>query len=256
VQDATAAPGGGEDEREPVRPAFYAMTPGGVRDYLTLLHPPYTAWHLSYVAIGAALAPEFSWSRLVALLAGFGLAVGVGAHALDELHGRPLQTTIPRRSLVVMAAASIGAAVCLGVIGAATTTVWLLPFVAAGAFILLAYNLELFDGRFHSDNWFALAWGAFPLITGYFVTAETVRPVTVLAAVYAYLLSLAQRRLSTHARHIRRNVATVSGTIQHHDGTIEPITPVSLIEAEEASLRILAASAVTLAAVLIALRVE
>ena len=40
------------------RPAFYALRPGGWRDLITLLHPPYTAWHLSYVAFGAAAAPE------------------------------------------------------------------------------------------------------------------------------------------------------------------------------------------------------
>src|SRR5450759_2534553 len=38
-------------------PAFYAARGGGWRDYWTLLHPPYTAWHLSYVLLGAALSP-------------------------------------------------------------------------------------------------------------------------------------------------------------------------------------------------------
>ena len=74
---------------EAPRPAFYALAPGGWRDYATLLHPPYTAWHLSYVAIGAALAADFRLSRLLPTLAAFFLAVGIGAHALDELHGRP-----------------------------------------------------------------------------------------------------------------------------------------------------------------------
>jgi len=40
------------------RPAFYALAPGGWRDYVTLLHLPYTLWHLSYVVIGACLAPH------------------------------------------------------------------------------------------------------------------------------------------------------------------------------------------------------
>jgi hypothetical protein len=72
------------------RPAFYALAPGGWRDYLTLLHPPYTAWHLSYVAIGATLAPHFHADRLGAAAAAFFLGLGVGAHALDEWQGRPL----------------------------------------------------------------------------------------------------------------------------------------------------------------------
>src|SRR5918995_5892108 len=69
---------------ELTRPAFYALRAGGWRDYVTLLHVPYTAWHLAYVTIGAALAPEFSVSRLWPTLVAFGLAVGIGAHALDE----------------------------------------------------------------------------------------------------------------------------------------------------------------------------
>ena len=53
-----------EAEAEARRPAFYALAPGGWRDYVTLLHLPYTAWHLSYVAIGAALTAAFAWEPL------------------------------------------------------------------------------------------------------------------------------------------------------------------------------------------------
>ena len=91
-------------------PAFYALDQGGWRDYVTLLHLPYTAWHLSYVAIGAALSPEFAGRRLLAALASFFLALGIGAHALDELNGRPLRTRIPDR--VLIGAAEIGRASC------------------------------------------------------------------------------------------------------------------------------------------------
>ena len=59
------------------RPAFYALRRGGWRDLVTLLHPPYTAWHLSYVALGAAAAPVVHVDRLLAALAAFFLAVGI-----------------------------------------------------------------------------------------------------------------------------------------------------------------------------------
>ena len=71
------------------RPAFYAAGAGGWRDWWTILHPPYTAWHLSYVVIGASLAPHVDAGRLLATLLAFFLAVGIAAHLLDELHGRP-----------------------------------------------------------------------------------------------------------------------------------------------------------------------
>jgi len=53
-------------------------------------------------------------------------------------------------------------------------TPWLAVLVVAGGLFLPAYNLELAGGRFHSDLWFAIGWGAFPAFTGWFVNAETV----------------------------------------------------------------------------------
>jgi hypothetical protein len=189
-----------------VRPAFYALTPGGWRDYVTLLHPPYTAWHLSYVAIGASLAPHFRAGIFGLALLAFFLGMGIAAHALDELHGRPLQTRIGEGTLVALAIASLGAASGIGIGVAVRTSLWLLPFVAVGVFIAVAYNLELFGGRFHGDPWFALAWGAFPVVATYVAMAETIRAEALLAALFAALLSHAQRRLSTPVRLVRRSL--------------------------------------------------
>jgi hypothetical protein len=177
-----------------------------------LLHPPYTAWHLSYVALGAAAAPTLHAGRLGAALAAFFLAVGIAAHALDELHGRPLQTRMTDTTLIALAVVSLAGAVAIGIAGTITISAWLAPLVAAGAFLVVAYNLELFGGRVHDDLWFALAWGGFPAFTGYFVNALQVRPAGVLVAAACTLLSVAQRRLSTPARELRRRTAEVTGT--------------------------------------------
>jgi hypothetical protein len=221
---------------------------------VTLLHPPYTLWHLSYVAIGAGLAPDPEPLRVVAAVGAFFLAVGIGAHALDELNGRPLQTRIGSRVLVSLAALSIGGAVVIGVISAVAYTLWLLPFVAFGGFIVCAYNLELFGGRFHSDLWFALAWGAFPLLAGYLVSAERLTVEALLAAVFAAYLSLAQRRLSTQVRKVRRRVSSVAGTVDLRDGSREELTAQSLTAAPEGALRAMTIAVVALAASLLVLR--
>jgi len=236
------------------RPAFYALSPGSWRDYVTLLHPPYTAWHLSYVAIGAALAPHWYPGRLGATLAAFFLAVGIGAHALDELNGRPLSTEIPSAVLAVLAAVSIAAAVAIGIAGAVVVDAWLLVFVGVGAFIVCAYNLELFGGRFHSDVWFAIDWGAFPLLTAYFACAGRIRVEALLAAVFAALTSYAQRQLSSPVRRMRREVASVSGAVELDDGSREPITRGTLIAGNEAALRAFGFGIVALAVALIVLR--
>ena len=195
--------------QEEVRPAWYALGGGGWRDYVTLLHPPYTLWHLSYVAVGAAIAPHFHTDRLVWGLAAFFLAMGIAAHALDELHGRPLRTLIPTHALVALAVVSLAGAVAIGV-GAAIAWGWgLLAFVAVGAVLVPAYNLEL---AFHNDIGFAVAWGAFPAITGYFVEAQTIRVEAIAAAAFAFAASLAQRTLSTPVREARRQQGTTTRT--------------------------------------------
>src|SRR5689334_15578141 len=144
-----------------------------------------------------------NWALLGWTTLAFLLAMGVGAHALDELRGRPLRTRIPSTVLVVLAAASIAAACAIGLVVAARTTWWLAAFVGAGAFVVVAYNLELFGGRIHTDMWFAASWGAFPVLTGYFAAAENVRAAAFAAAVFAFAASLAQRTLSTAVRAAR-----------------------------------------------------
>ena len=236
------------------RPAFYALAPGGWRDYVTLLHLPYTAWHLSYVAIGAALTSAFAWDRLLPTLAAFFLAVGIGAHALDELNGRPLGTRIPGAMLVALAVVSVVGAVAIGVVGAVTVDPWIAAFVVAGGFIVVAYNLELLGGRFHGDAWFALAWGAFPLLTAYFAAAGKLDLVAAAGAVFAYLSSRAQRSLSTPVREVRRRVVHVEGRIDRLDGTSEPVTTELLVRANESALRALAGATVALAVGLVLMR--
>ncbi len=218
---------------------------------MTLLHPPYTLWHLSYVAIGAGLAAQLDGPRLIATFVAFFLAMGVGAHALDELNGRPLETRISDRTLIALAAVSIGAAVAIGIVLAIGFDLWLLAFVAAGSFIVIAYNLELFGGRFHSDLWFALAWGAFPLLTAYFAMTGRLRADAVVAASFAALLSLAQRRLSTPVRAVRRRLASVDGTIVWRDGCEEPVTAKTLTAGTEGALRALTLATVALGAALL-----
>jgi hypothetical protein len=239
---------------EPTKPAFYALRTGGWRDYWTLLHPPYTAWHLSYVVIGASVAPAFNGPRLGASVLGFFLGVGICAHALDELRGRPLRTRIPAPVLWTFASVALAGAVALGVLGAIRVSWWLLAFVAFGAFIVVAYNLELFRGVFHGDVWFALAWGAFPALTGSFAQDGRLDAAALLVAAACFALSATQRILSTPVRHLRRNVASVRGEMVRTDGTVEPVDEAALRRAPEAALRALTGAVCLLALGLVAAR--
>ena len=217
----------------PLRPAFYALAPGGWRDYVTLVHPPYTLWHLSYVPLGACLAPEVHADRLLWTIAAFALAMGVAAHALDELNGRPLGTAIPTRVLWALAAVSLAGAVAIG-IGAAVTWTGL-----AGALRhrrrLLRRGLQPRAPR-----------GPVPRRRVVRVRLGRVPgPHRLLRAGREDLRgrpsrrrrrrssSLAQRRLSTEVRTLRRRVSRVEGTVTFGDGASEALTTAALVRAPE-----------------------
>jgi len=236
------------------RPAFYALAPGRWRDLVTLLHPPYTAWHLSYVAFGAAVAPVVHVDRLLATLGAFFLAVGVAAHALDELQGRPLGTGVSRPALVALAGLSLAGACAIGIVGAVTVSLTLLAFVAAGAFLVLAYNLELFGGRFHSDLWFALAWGGFPALTSTWANSLALDWAAGLTAAACVTLSVAQRRLSKPVRELRRRTLAVEGWQRRTDGQTVELSAARLAAPLDGALAALSLALPLLAAGVLAVR--
>ncbi|HEX3910201.1 MAG TPA: hypothetical protein VHW67_05815 [Solirubrobacteraceae bacterium] len=238
----------------PERPAFYALGRGRAGELLTLLHPPYTAWHLSYFALGAAIAPQLYVNRLLWGLAAFALAVGVAAHALDELHDRPLGTGLGRGTLIALAVLSLLGALAIGVAGAITVSAWLVPLIVIGALFLPAYNLEWVGGRLHGDVWFAVGWGGFPAFTGYFVESLRIDVPGVLIALACTVLSVAQRRLSSPARELRRRTRAVTGLRTLPDGSTEELSLARLLAPLDGALAALSLGVVVTACALVAAR--
>jgi hypothetical protein len=240
---------------EALAPAYYTGRAGGWRrDVWAVLHPPYTAWHLSYVLVGAGLAASVSLVRLIATLLAFFLAVGISAHALDELKGRPLGTELP--GSVLRAAAMVGllGAIGLGIAGIPQVGLGLVPFIAVGVVFVFAYNLELLGGRLHGDFWFALSWGAFPVLTAYFAQTGRLSIGAIAAAAGAYALSFGQRSLSTPARLLRRRSRSVTGTLTLNDGAEVRLDEAALLRPLEQALRAFSWGVVALGVGLVASR--
>jgi hypothetical protein len=229
-------------------PAAYYARRGPVADWWTLLHPPYTAWHLAFVVIGACLAPRVSVTTLLATLLAFFLAVGVAAHALDELQGRPLGTAIPAPVLAAVAGAGLAGALIVGAVGVTRVGGWLVLFMAVGAALVVGYDLELAGGFVHGAAGFSLGWGAFPVLTAAFAQSHSVTGGAVLAAAGAAMWSGAQRVLSTPARTLRRRVRGADVRLVHADGRVEAVGRAELLAPLEQGLRLSAWTAVLLAA--------
>lgn len=184
---------------------------GFLRDCLILLHAPYTLWHLAYVVIGASLATTIDWGLLGWTLAAFFLAMGVSAHCLDEWNDRPLQTRVSDVFLWLVALVSLAGAIVIGALVGVNDTGWVIPCMIFGGFIVFAYNLELFDGLFHSDFWFAFAWGSFPVVTAYVAQDHGISWTAAIVALACLFYSLAQRVLSKQVRYFRRKVEEIDG---------------------------------------------
>jgi hypothetical protein len=128
-----------------------------------------------------------------------------------------------------------------------TISATLVPFIVAGGFIVVAYNLELFGGRFHSDLWFAAAWGAFPAFTSYWANSLSLGAEGVLVAAACFALSVAQRRLSTPVRQLRRRTVALSGEQRLDDGSVVELTAARVAAPLDGALRALAFAVVLLA---------
>jgi len=233
------------------QPAYYARTGSPGREILTLLHPPYTMWHLSYVAMGAAIAPRLDWIYLAGTILAFLFGMGVGAHALDELHDRPLGTNLSRGTLITLAVGGISVAAGLAVAGSVVISPWVAAWGMAGVLLALGYPLEV-PGWLHTDLGFGISWGAFPVLVGYWAQTQGLTMPAVALAAVATLISMTQRLLSTPARFVRRHTdqagATFDlGTQREHWGQDR------LLDTWERPLRMLAWAMALLALVLLSL---
>ncbi|HEY7563403.1 MAG TPA: hypothetical protein VIA81_00590 [Acidimicrobiia bacterium] len=235
-------------------PAFYARTGTRAGDIVALLHPPYTAWHLAYVAMGAGLAPSIDWQVLVGTLLAFFFGTGIAAHALDELTGRPLRTQLSDATLRVLGYGGLIAAVAVAVVGSFRLSNWLLVWAGAGVLLAAGYALER-PTWLHTRLGFALAWGGFPVLVGYWAQTQNMTPAAVAMATAATLLSIAQRDLSTPARHVRRKVETAE-LVAIRDGTEERWERARLLSTWERPLHTLSWAMVALAVGLLLAKAE
>jgi hypothetical protein len=198
-------------------------------------------WHLSYIVLGAALAPVLDWSTLAGTFTAFAIGLGIGAHALDEVKGRPLKTGFSDGALWAMGLGAMALSLVIAGVGAVVVSPWILLWGVVGVALAVGYALEW--PLVHTDLGFGLAWGAFPALVGYWAQTGSITPAIVVVAGAATLLSLAQRALSTPARFVRRQTTEA---VTRFDGD-RVWDRAELLQTWERPLRLLTWTAVALA---------
>ena len=180
--------------------------------------------------------------------------MGVGAHAMDETMGNPLKTRLSKTELYAIGFVSLTASIGIGLYYVFELSLLLLPFVVAESFFAITYNLETFQGRFHSMPVFVISWGALPLLAAYFVNSLSLDIQVLMIAICAAILTYVQRTLSLQARRFRRVREEVE-SLRFSSGSEVPVSTHELISPAEQSLKALTAFTFLLAIALILFRI-
>ena len=185
---------------------------------------PYSLMNASYVLIGSLIAPMVHVERMAALAVVYLLAVGVSAHCLDAMApNRPWGNFFSRRQLAAVAAAALVPSLGLGLYLALTYAPLLLMVGAVELFFLLAYNLELFGGAFHTDLWFATSWGFLPVIAGFVVQADTVSVASIAAGLFGFFTAYVEISASRPYKAIKQEQGGGSPLAAKLEGTLKGI---------------------------------
>ncbi len=167
---------------------------------------PYTAMNVSYVLIGSLLVPSsVHWDRAAGLCLVYLLAVGISAHALDATApNKPWGAFLSSKQLYALAAGALVPALAVGLYYSLSYAPWLIPIGLAEIFFLLAYNLELFRGRFHTESWFAFSWGFLPALAGFVIQTNAVTPVALVGGLFAFFTAYVEINASKPYKVLRR----------------------------------------------------
>ena len=184
--------------------------PDRFRAFVGMLFLPYTGMCISFTIIGSLLATQVYWDRVAAIALIYALALGVGAHAADSIgskKAKPWGAYFTKKQVVMLMTSSLAAAYAIGAYYIVAYAPLLAIVAVLEGFFLFAYNLELFDGRFHNDLWFAISWGALPVMAGYLIQASEPGPLVFAATAAATMASYAEIRLSRPYKQLRKSGA-------------------------------------------------
>jgi hypothetical protein len=181
--------------------------PPQFRVVVGLLFLPYTGMVLSFAVIGSMLADPIYGDRVLAIVVIYFLGLGVAAHALDALGSRsvkPWGSVLTKQQLWLTAILSLGVAYLIAIYFM-IRYVPLLWFVAIGeGFFVFAYNLEWFQGWFHTDKWFAFSWGFLPVLAGYIMQTNKISIEALALAASMALFSIVEIKTSRPYKELKQ----------------------------------------------------
>lgn len=141
----------------------------------------------------------------IAIVYFFGL--GIGAHALDAIgtkSTKPWGNVFTTRQLWFIASCSLVLAYLIAVYYIVRFVPWLSFIAALEGFFVFAYNLEWFEGKLHTDRWFAFSWGFLPVAAGYMIQTNALSLTMLVVALSMAFFSLVEIKASRPYKDLKK----------------------------------------------------
>ncbi|MDH3766301.1 MAG: hypothetical protein OER82_10910 [Nitrosopumilus sp.] len=172
-----------------------------------ILFLPYTGMVVSF-AVWGSFSVEFSLDRLIFICLLYFLAVGISAHCLDALGSKKKPWgNISRTKLWLASIISLIISFSIGLYYAFLDSWLLFPIGITEGFFLLAYNLELFRGKFHNNASFIISWGILPVFAGAAIQSNSISVETMIFAAIAGFASYVLITTSRKYKDLKRQNA-------------------------------------------------
>jgi hypothetical protein len=183
------------------------------RIFVGLLFLPYTGMVLSFAVIGSLLAERVTYERVLAIVIIYFFGLGISAHALDALGSKgakPWGAVFTRRQLWLIAILALAVAygVAIYYMLRYVPVLWAIAIIEG--FFVFAYNLEWFSGRFHTDAWFAVSWGALPVLAGFVMQTNTISISALIVALSMALAATIEIKASRPYKELKRRGSQLS----------------------------------------------
>ena len=174
--------------------------------FVGMLFLPYTGMCISFTIIGSLLSTVIFWDRIIAIFLIYFFGLGISAHALDNLGSKikPWGNYFTKNELKLMTISGILISYTIGLYYVINDVPLLLIIGILEGFFLFAYNLELFNGYFHTDFWFALSWGSLPLVAGYIIQTNSLSIIVLLCSIIVFILSYLEIRFSREYKKFKK----------------------------------------------------
>ncbi len=186
--------------------------PAKFRSLVGLLFLPYTGMVLSFSIIGSMLGDPIYWERVFAIVVIYFFGLGIAAHALDAAGSKetkPWGAVFTGLQLWLMAIISLAIAYAIAIYYIVRCVPLLSLMALSEGFFVFAYNLEWFQGRFHTDRWFAFSWGFLPVLSGTVMQTNHISIEAVAVAVSMGFFSLIEIKASRPYKDLKRRLSTL-----------------------------------------------